>query len=369
MGKLHWTHLIMSSIISLMSKNWNYYNDSDPFCCEWVKNLIKEGLIPPGDVDDRSIEDVFPIDLVGYTQVHMFCGIAGWSYAARLAGWPDSRPCYTASCPCQPFSAAGKGGGMSDERHLWPAFFHLIQQLRPDTIFGEQVASKAGLAWLDLVQTDLEASGYATAAVDLCAAGIGAPHIRQRLFWCADSNGRNSGAERQQRSGKQRLLTEDCSPGLSPDTESPNRRPKFPINPNPYGRDGLGGSSFLSQPGSSSPTSSSSSNSGRQRLQEQLLNGRISIATMEPSEGETFVRAGYTRGFWKGCDWWHGRDEKFRPIEPGIQPLATGISKRVGKLRGYGNSIVPEITAEFIAAYMECCPGLNENIRLFDFFS
>jgi len=85
--------------------------------------------------------------------------------------------------------------------------------------------------------------------------------------------------------------------------------------------------------------------------------------------GEAFVRAGYTRGFWKGCDWWHGRDEKFRPIEPRVQPLATGVSKRVGKLRGYGNSIVPEIAAEFIASYMECCPWLNENLRLFDFFS
>ena len=53
----------------------------------------------------------------------------------------------------------------------------------------------------------------------------------------------------------------------------------------------------------------------------------------------------------------NGRDEKFRPIEPGVQPLAHGVPKRMGKLRGYGNAISPEIAAEFIKTYMDCCPS------------
>ncbi|HDS2912612.1 TPA: DNA cytosine methyltransferase, partial [Morganella morganii subsp. morganii] len=102
-----------------------------------------------------------------------------WSYAMRRAGWRDDRHGWTASLPCQPFSQAGKGDGFDDERHLWPAFDHLRRECKPRVIFGEQVASKDGLAWLDLVQADLEATGYAIGTVDLCAAGFGAPHIRQ----------------------------------------------------------------------------------------------------------------------------------------------------------------------------------------------
>ena len=105
----------------------------------------------------------------------------------RLAGWPDDQPVWTGSCPCQPFSAAGDGKGFADERHLWPAFYHLIAECRPAIIFGEQVASKSGLEWLDLVSADMEGSGYAIGAADLCAAGVGAPHIRQRIWWGAYS--------------------------------------------------------------------------------------------------------------------------------------------------------------------------------------
>lgn len=151
-----------------------YYNEFDPYAAEWLRNLIAAGHIAPGEVDQRSIEDVRPSDLAGYTQCHFFAGIGVWSYALRRAGWADSRPVWTGSCPCQPFSAAGQGNGFSDERHLWPAWFHLISQCQPAAIFGEQVASKDGLAWLDLVLSDLEAAGYARGAVDLCAAGVGA---------------------------------------------------------------------------------------------------------------------------------------------------------------------------------------------------
>lgn len=163
-----------------------YYNEFDRHAAAWLRELIKDGLIADGDVDERSITDVQPSDLNGYTQCHFFAGIGGWSYALRLAGWPDDQPVWTGSCPCQPFSVAGKGLGEADPRHLWPQFGRLIGQCRPPIAFGEQVASKAGRPWLALVQADLEAMGYRSAAADLCAAGIGAPHIRQRLYWVAD---------------------------------------------------------------------------------------------------------------------------------------------------------------------------------------
>ena len=164
-----------------------YYNEIDPFAAQWLRNLIAAGHIAPGEVDERSIEDVTPDDLRGFTQCHFFAGIGVWSHSLRLAGWPDDRPVWTGSCPCQPFSAAGKGDGFADERHLWPHFFHLISECRPQHVFGEQVAAGNANVWFDLVQADLEGMGYAFGLVPFTSAGIGAPHIRERAYWVANA--------------------------------------------------------------------------------------------------------------------------------------------------------------------------------------
>ena len=164
-----------------------YYNEIDPYAAQWLRNLIDAGHIAPGIVDERSIEDVHPNDLRGFTQCHFFAGVGVWSLALRRAGWSDDRPVWTGSCPCQPFSAAGAGAGFEDARHLWPTFAWLIKQCKPAIIFGEQVASKAVEPWVDLVHADLEALGYAFGAIPFPSAGVGAPHIRDRLYWMADS--------------------------------------------------------------------------------------------------------------------------------------------------------------------------------------
>ena len=166
-----------------------YYNENDPFAARWLLNLIKDGLIETGEVDDRSIVDVTKDDLAGRERCHFFAGIGGWALALDLAGWPRDRPAWTGSCPCQPFSAAGQRSGFLDERHLWPAFHALIAECRPPVVFGEQVAGPDGLEWLARVRADLEATGYAVGAADLPAAGFGAPQTRQRLYWVADASG------------------------------------------------------------------------------------------------------------------------------------------------------------------------------------
>ena len=165
-----------------------YYNEFDPFAAQWLRNLISAGRIAPGDVDERSISDVQPDDLRRYIQCHFFAGIGGWSLALRLAGWSDDRPVWTGSCPCQPFSAIGYRRGEDDPRHLWPQFRRLISVGLPSVVFGEQVAGKDGCQWLAGVRTDLEDLAYAVGAADLCAAGVKAPHVRQRLYWVANAD-------------------------------------------------------------------------------------------------------------------------------------------------------------------------------------
>jgi DNA (cytosine-5)-methyltransferase 1 len=174
--------------MNILTKKWAYYNEFDKSAAAWIRELIKEGVVTDGEVDERDIRDVVPSELMEYRRVHMFAGAAVWDYALTRAGWPDDRRVWTGSCPCQPFSAAGKGDGFADERHLWPAWFHLIEQCRPRVIFGEQVSSKDTLPWIDLVHADLEGALYTVAAADLCSPSVGAPHIRQRLYFAADAN-------------------------------------------------------------------------------------------------------------------------------------------------------------------------------------
>lgn len=295
-----------------------YYNEIDPYAAKWLRNLIAAGHIAPGDVDERSIEDVTPDDLRNYTQCHFFAGVGVWSYALRRAGWPDDKPVWTGSCPCQPFSAAGKKNGFADERHLWPSFFHLISQCKPGTIFGEQVASKDGLTWFDTVQADMEAESYAVAAIDLCAAGVGAPHIRQRLFWVADAD--SMGWIRRGGCGY-------CNESVQPDAST-----------------GCGSSSRMAD-------------ANRNGSQERLSGGADAQRKIEHGSAGccgTDSQSLQVNGFWRDADWLFCRDGKLRPVEPGTFPLANGVTNRVGQLRAYGNAINAVAAQTFIESFMGC---------------
>ena len=171
-----------------------YYNEIDPYAAQWLRNLIAAGHIAPGDVDERSIRDVSPDDVRGYTQCHFFAGIGGWALALQIAEWPTDRPVWTGSCPCQPFSTAGKQKGKADERHLWPEWLRLIRECRPSTIFGEQIASAIAYGWWDDVAADLENEGYACGTAVLPACSVGAPHKRDRLWFVGNTKHNGSPA-------------------------------------------------------------------------------------------------------------------------------------------------------------------------------
>ena len=300
-----------------------YYNEFDPKAAQWLRQLIKNGVIADGEVDERSIIDVQADDLRGFTQHHFFAGIGGWSYALRLAGWDDTRPVCTASLPCQPFSVAGAQKGVDDERHLLPHFIELVKQCNFQTIFGEQVPGAIKHGWLDDLCTEMEREKYRVGQIVLTAAGEGAPHIRQRLYWVADSinkgsQGRLSGGQDTERETINRYS--GCSGTVSrvSNTESDKKHPC--------------------------------------------------------TTGGLYAKSSYERTVndWTDPDWLYCRDEKYRPIKSSIEPLANGLPRgmgyssdpsepidadntqeaRVMRLKGYGNAIVPQVAASFIKAFI-----------------
>lgn len=101
--------------------------------------------------------------------------------------------------PCQPFSIAGKRKGTEDERHLWPEMLRIIGEVQPPWVVGENVAGlvnwDGGLVF-EQVQIDLEAQGYEVESFILPAAGVNAPHRRDRIWFIAYSNERSKRSSR-----------------------------------------------------------------------------------------------------------------------------------------------------------------------------
>lgn len=338
----------------------NYYNEWDKGAAAWLRELIRAGHIPPGDVDERSITEVTASDLAGYSQCHFFAGIGGWSLALRIAGVPDTFKCWTGSPPCQPFSVAGKQLGQLDERHLAPTFMRLIAQCRPPVLFGEQVAAAIGKHWLDDLFTELEAESYACGAAVLPAASVGAPHRRDRLFfgavgnaahiseyWRGDNGTRRRNEYPDNGAANNMAHTNDARPqgwaGM------PERGIKLPAGP-------CGMADSVEQSGGQRRERREETSPGNQHDRETPIGAQGEYGAGEPGAHRVPEDAASTHhGFWSDADWLGCRDGKFRPVEPGTFPLAHGIPARVGRLRGYGNAIVPQVAAEFIKAFRGAC--------------
>lgn len=381
-----------------------YYNENNPFAAQWLRNLIAAGHIAPGEVDERSIEDVTPDDLRGFTQCHFFAGIGVWPHSLRLAGWPDDRPVWTGSCPCQPFSAAGKGDGFADERHLWPHFFHLISERRPQHVFGEQVAAGNANSWFDLVQADLEGLGYAFGLVPFTSAGIGAPHIREQAYWVANAysvisdrrgNVRAPGRDEYSNGGDDVRLADSNHDRQQPGQGAGCRCQcaEQGINIGRGGQNGglgnanvarlerLGGNdSAAGREGATGPAAAPGFHDGLANTDNEQHSIAVSGCGHEHAstgrEQDPAASAGLSgdyrtlevNGFWRDADWLLCRDGKWRPVEPGTFPLVDGAaarlgrvepgmarvasSNRVGRLKGYGNAINAQAAAAFIRAYM-----------------
>ena len=330
-----------------------YYNENNPEAAAWLRQLIKNGDIADGEVDERSILEVCATDIKegGFTQHHFFAGVGVWSYALRQAEWPDELPVTSASLPCQPFSIAGNKKGKEDERHLLPHFLTLVRECNFNILFGEQVTDAIKHGWLDDLQTVMEAEDYAVGHCVLGAHSVNAAHQRQRLFWVADtcserSQGRVSGWSDTEWEILNRYLGRgrpDCRVG---NTEY-NGCAAVEIN---RGND---------------PTILSDSE--RSNLSFKFK------GTSPPANVSN-----------ESIEWIVCADNKYRPIPQGIEPLVEAVEPgtlsvddgatdgmvrsrnpgeqvdvnntyeaRAMRIKGYGNAIVAGVATEFIEAFME----------------
>lgn len=329
-----------------------YYNEIDPYAAAWLRSLITQGLIADGVVDERSIVDVRPEDLGGFTQCHFFAGIGGWSLALRMSGWPDDKPVWTGSCPCQPFSTIGRQKGKEDERHLWPSWLSLIEKCKPPVIFGEQVAAAIAHGWIDDVADDLENQGYAVGAAIAPACSVGAPHKRDRLWFVGDSEYDGPSGRPFSRSDNAAV----CNHAKRENSSCESTRAGEPSNvanaksvrrtecqqlergnrPQDVSRESHG------RRGSNAPVNvADSSNKGLQGFRRH--ESKHDAQRREKPNGHH-----WSRGVLLQCP-----DGKQRLIEPSIPLLVNGVPARVGRLRAYGNAIVPQVAATFIKAFQE----------------
>lgn len=157
------------------------YVEQDEFCQAIIKARIKDGLLPDGFI---------------WPDLFTFAG-------ARLRGHADA---IVAGIPCQPYSHAGKGLGLKDERYLFGELIRVADEIGVSFLFLENVP---GLLSPDTDVDDgtgefiryapagdvfrlLAESGFDARWTDMGAEDIGAPHGRHR-WWCiayrmADAN-------------------------------------------------------------------------------------------------------------------------------------------------------------------------------------
>jgi len=371
-----------------------YYNEFDSKAAAWLRQLIINGDIADGVVDERSITEVQADDLNGFTQHHFFAGIGVWSYALRNAGWGDDRPVATASLPCQPFSAAGNQKGKADERHLLPHFLELVGQCNFHTIFGEQVESAIKHGWLDDLQTVMERESYTVGHCILGAHSVSKPHIRKRTYWVAHSKTR--------RWGKEQSNSRGCGEGVGAEkheaggfesgrddgigmANSDGLRSEGQCR---GGQDGIAEYSEDSRVGNAQHDGHTTGEirsgdvqpSEKRRSKGSDISGELTGASgREKPESVSRCATGRDREQ-DSIEWLYCRDEKYRPIKSGIKPLVDGLARgvvhscdsvieanasaeaRTIRLKGYGNAIVAPVAEEFIRATMDVI-DMNETGR------
>ena len=206
----------------------------------------------------------------------------------------------TGGFPCQPFSVAGRRQGTGDNRYLWPEMFRIIKEFKPLWIIAENVRGIINIqdgVVFEGVHADLESQNYETQTFIIPAAGVGAPHRRDRVWVVANSRRIIRG----QQSSRNK---ESIGSGTSQKTERT------------FDRDSITGSS--------------------EREKIMADSKRVYVQGQHDGSGKEQSRRG---------GWWE--------VEPNVGRVADGLPGRVHRLKGLGNSIVPQIAEEIGKAILK----------------
>ena len=255
----------------------------------------------------------FPLgfEWAGLSEPSMFCEIDPWCRQVLRKHWPTvpitndvkelandpeklvpDCDILTGGYPCQPFSVAGKQKAHEDDRHLWPYLYQIITRKRPTYAVLENVYGHIGLG-LDTVLLDLEAEGYSTRTFVVPACSVNAPHRRDRLWIVAYSDGK----------------------GLEGRKDSRDSEEEGQINNEQSTR-------------CSDRTTVANSDSQRGSCRSTWREDAEDVGQSSRGEGNHRSRV----------EAWES--------EPNVGRVANGIPKRVDRLRGLGNAIVPQIAMQ-----------------------
>ena len=297
----------------------------------------------------------------------------------------------TGGFPCQPFSVAGKQAGTDDDRHLWPVMFRIIQELTPRWVIGENVKGLTNIqdgVVFETVCSDLEGEGYEVRAFNIPAAGVGAPHRRERIWIVAHAKRYNKtdeigGSYETSRGIQEEHRQDDSSARLTSrtssirqtnngheDMEDSRRTLQQGTELREKNEDEVG-EGYANQHQRSGSTSESNvadtyarlSNGTYEEVQSRgqtfdtSSEGSTDVANTKSSIGydnEAVTRDGGSSTqevFGNGSSvsgegsWWH--------TEPDVGRVAHGVPGRVYRLKGLGNSIIPKIAEEIGRAIIQ----------------
>lgn len=212
----------------------------------------------------------------------------------------------TGGFPCQPFSHAGKRKGTDDDRYIWPEMLRVIEDIGPSWVIIENVAGLKSMEdgnTLEGILNDMENIGYQTETFLVPACSVGAWHRRDRIWIVCHAThplscGRNNRSKQSDLDRKQA-----CS-------EKENR----------------------------TSVRSKITRHGEDVANPEGQHERVTWLCQEQQEGKI------------GRSDNGNREHSGWQTEPDVGRVANEISRRVDRLKGLGNAIVPQVAYEIFKA-------------------